>query len=165
MSSDINYLTNFYDGCKLKMSGIFIQTRHNVRFSFCARIFNGVLLCVKRKSCISSDFFLQRIGELNKAMRISLSLSLLFFGFQDESGPKHQDMTGGNKGSLVKEDKSRATRQRINVDIAVSSKNSKAANPPTGKLPEGRNAGENICTTNFTSCSLGLARFVAMNPR
>lgn len=108
----------------------------------------------KRKTCISSDFVLQRIGELNKAMRISLSLSLFFyFGFQDESGPKHQDMTGGNKGSLVKEDKSRATRQRINVDIALASKNSKAANTPTG----GRNAGKNICTTNFTSCSLGLA--------
>ena len=120
----------------------------------------------KRQTCISSDFVLQRIGELNKARRISLSLSLSFyFGFQDESGPKHQDMTGGNKGSLVKEDKSRATRQRINVDIAVSSKNSKAANTPTGKLPEGRNAGKNICTTNFTSCSLGLARFVAVNPR
>ena len=53
-------------------------------------------------------------------------------------------MTGGNKGSLVKEDKSRATRQRINVDIALASKNSKAANTPTGKLPEGRNAGKNI---------------------
>lgn len=74
-------------------------------------------------------------------------------------------MTGGNKGSLVKEDKSRATRQTINVDIAVASKNSKAANTPTGKLPEGRNAGKNICTTNFTSCSLGLARFAAVNPR
>ena len=118
----------------------------------------------KRQTCISSDFVLQRIGELNKAMRISLSLSL-FFCCQDESGPKHQDMTGGNKGSLVKEDKSRATRQRINVDIAVASKNSKAANTPTGKLPEGRNAGKNICTTNFTSCFLGLARFVAVNPR
>ena len=120
----------------------------------------------KRQTCISSDFVLQWIGELNKAMRISLSLFLFFyFGFQDESGPKHQDMTGGNKGSLVKEDKSRATRQRINVDIALASKNSKAANTPTGKLPEGRNAGKNICTTNFTSCSLGLARFVAVNPR
>jgi len=121
----------------------------------------------KRKTCISSDFVLQRIGELNKAMGISLSLSLSpsFFGFQDESGPKHQDMTGGNKGSLVKEDKSRATRQRLNVDIAVASKNSKAANTPTGKLPEGRNAGKNIRTTNFTSCSLGLAKFVAVNPR
>ena len=103
----------------------------------------------KRQTCISSDFVLQRIGELNKAMRISLSLFLFFyFGFQDESGPKHQEMTGGNKRSLVKEDKSRATRQRI-----------------TGKLPEGRNAGKNICTTNFTSCFLGLARFVAVNPR
>ena len=102
---------------------------------------------------------------MNKAMRISLSLFSFFFCFQDESGPKHQDMTGGNKGSLVKEDKSRATRQRINVDIAVASKNSKAANTPTGKLPEGRNAGENICTTNFTPCSLGLSRFVAVNPR
>ena len=121
---------------------------------------------LKRKTYISSDFVLQRIGELNKAMRISLSLSLsFFFHFQDESGPKHQNMTGGNKGSLVKEDKSRATRQTINVDIAVASKNSKAANTPTGKLPEGRNAGKNICTTNFTSCSLGLARFVAVNPR
>lgn len=30
----------------------------------------------KRKTCISSDFVLQRIGELNKAMRISLSLVL-----------------------------------------------------------------------------------------
>ena len=70
-------------------------------------------------------------------------------------------MTGGNKGSLVKEDKSRATRQRINVDIALASKNSKAVNTPTGE----RNAGKNICTTNFTSCSLGLARFVAVNPR
>ena len=122
----------------------------------------------KRQTCISSDFVLQQIGELNKAMRISLSLSLFlffYFGFQDESGPKHQDMTGGNKGSLVKEDKSRATRQRINVDIAVASKNSKAANTPTGKLPEGRNAGKNICTTSFTSCFLGLARFVAVNPR
>ena len=116
----------------------------------------------KRKTCISSDFVLQRIGEPNKAMKISLSF---YFGFQDESGPKHQDMTGGYKGSLVKEDKSRATRQRINVDIALASKNSKAANTPTGKLPEGRNAGKNICTTNFTSCSLGLARFVAVNPR
>ena len=114
----------------------------------------------KRKTCISRNFVLQRIGELNKAMRISLSLSF-FFCCQDESGPKHQDMTGGNKGSLVKEDKSRATRQRINVDIALASKNSKAANTPTGE----RNAGKNICTTNFTSCSLGLARFVAVNPR
>ena len=112
----------------------------------------------KRQTCISSDFVLQRIGELNKAMRISLSL---FFCCQDESGPKHQEMNGGNKGSLVKEDKSRATRQRINVDIALASKNSKAANTPTGE----RNAGKNICTTNFTSCSLGLARFVAVNPR
>ena len=118
----------------------------------------------KRKTCISSDFVLQQIGELNKAMRISLSL-FFYFGFQDESGPKHQDMTGGNKGSLVKEDKSRAIRQRINVDIALASKSSKAANTPTGKLPEGRNAGKNICTTNFTSCSLDLARFVAVNPR
>ena len=116
----------------------------------------------KRKTCISSDFVLQHIGELNKAMRIFLSF---FFLLQDESGPKHEDVTGGNKGSRVKEDKSRATRQRINVDIAVASKNSKAANTPTGKLPEGRNAGKNICTTNFTSCSLGLARFVAVNPR
>ena len=112
----------------------------------------------KRQTCISSDFVLQRIGELNKAMRISLSL---FFCCQDESGPKHQEMNGGNKGSLVKEDKSRATRQRINVDIALASKNSKAANTPTGE----RNAGKNISTTNFTSCSLGLARFVAVNPR
>ena len=33
----------------------------------------------KRQTCISSDFVLQRIGELNKAMRISLSLSFSFF--------------------------------------------------------------------------------------
>ena len=35
----------------------------------------------KRKTCISSDFVLQRIGELNKVMRISLSLSLSLFLF------------------------------------------------------------------------------------
>ena len=32
----------------------------------------------KRKTCISSDFVLQQIGELNKAMRISLSLFLFW---------------------------------------------------------------------------------------
>lgn len=74
-------------------------------------------------------------------------------------------MTGGNKGSLVKEDKSRARRQKMNPDIAAASKKSKAANYPTVKLPEERNAGKNICTTSFKSCSLGFARFVAVNPR
>ena len=39
----------------------------------------------KRKTCISSDFVLQRKGELNKAMRISLSL-FLFFAFRMRVG-------------------------------------------------------------------------------
>ena len=52
----------------------------------------------KRKTCISSDFVLQRIGELNKAMRISLSRSIFAFRMRVGQNTRRTNREQEDKG-------------------------------------------------------------------